>query len=195
MPPATPFDAKVPVSLAYAPVAVKTSVPPIVAVEPLVPCPDAENVPVWLALEGARPVTFTGYTTKSPVQSGAVLVLKVNLAGYAPSPMKAPVVTPRDMPQSTLGQFPPWQVLFERDEKPPGNLPSGTAACAGFVNRAGKSEARSPELGNRPGTLFNASRPGYRLSCWCHQRGLCCRRSRTAGSSVSVKTTWWCVQS
>src|SRR2546425_5438793 len=85
--------------------------PLIVADWVLVPWPEPENLPVWLALTEARPVTFTGKATKSPRQSGVSLMPNVNLAGYAPPPMKAPVLMPSDAPQSTVGQFLPWHLF------------------------------------------------------------------------------------
>ena len=48
-------------------------VPLIVAVWVFVPCPEAENVPVCMALMAARPETFTGRTMKSLRQSGAAV--------------------------------------------------------------------------------------------------------------------------
>src|SRR5438045_8063377 len=84
----------------------------MVAVVPLVPWPEAENVPVRLALAAAMPVTSTGNTMKSFAQSGAAVVLNVYLAGYVPGPMKAPPLMPSDSPQSTVGQFGPLHLVL-----------------------------------------------------------------------------------
>src|SRR5436309_10644935 len=57
-------------------------------------------MPVWVD----ELPTLRANTTKSLVQSGVSLTLKVNLAGYIPSATLAPEA-PRDTLQSTLERF------------------------------------------------------------------------------------------
>src|SRR5437773_9231716 len=140
----------------------------MVAVVPLVPWPEAVNVPVRLALVDAMPVTSTGNTTKSPRQLGVSLMPNVYLAGYVPGPMKAPALMPSDSPQSTVGQFGPLHLVLPLLV---GALPF-TRECSGFSSRDVVVAVAGAGLSALPaGTA-------WRLSCWNHQRGSCCNLDR-----------------
>ncbi|PYV23785.1 MAG: hypothetical protein DMG27_14700 [Acidobacteria bacterium] len=149
-----------------------TAIPPLVA---LMPAPALVNVPVRLALMDAIPVTFTGNTTKSLRQLGVSLMPNVNLAGYVPGHMKAPVLMPSDSPQSTVGQFGPLHLVLPLLV---GALPL-TRECSGFSSRDVVAAVAGAGLSALP------AGPAWRLSCWYHQRGSCCNRDNVAGSVVS----------